>query len=550
MDSDRSTSSYHAAAARPGGHAAPAAASGSTRADRAVLASIFAASVLPLLIATPSLMRRVVKPMDEGQLLTYPSLMLDGYRANSDFVYTYGVNNLWLLTGAFEIAGAELVVERSVGLLVRLVLVLVVTDLVRRTAGRWVALGAGLTSATLLASGGLAAFAWTSASTLALIGVWLAANLTLKRAWLSEALPWLACGLAIGFRVDIAMAAVAGVAAVHRLRTGKWVTPPTAAGLAIGCAPLVAHAITADNVIRDTIVSPILNGGGRRLPLVPQDRGLAIVAATVVLAATIVAATLVLRRDRRHDPRYWNLAGLGSVAVLTLPQMFQRLDIEHVQQVAPLILPAGVAATAFLVQTLPDRRGATAPLRPAVVAGLGLAVLALVIGVAAAVHPTASATAKWYLGRDVPTDTVTSGDRDVVASERLASDLEDLTGTVASLWSPGCDRLFVGPRDLRYSQYSDTHLYFLLPQFVPASRYLEFNPGDANGSGSPLADEIRTADLVVLTDEFDDLDGPNSSREPGPDEPNRVVDERFELVGEFGPWTLLATAGCVPAAAG
>jgi hypothetical protein len=65
-----------------------------------------------------------------------------------------------------------------------------------------------------------------------------------------------------------------------------------------------------------------------------------------------------------------------------------------------------------------------------------------------------------------------------------------------------------------------------------------------------LADEIRTADLVVLTDEFDDLDGPNSSREPGPDEPNRVVDERFELVGEFGPWTLLATAGCVPAAAG
>jgi hypothetical protein len=61
------------------------------------------------------------------------------------------------------------------------------------------------------------------------------------------------------------------------------------------------------------------------------------------------------------------------------------------------------------------------------------------------------------------------------------------------------------------------------------------DPGVANAKDSGLADEVRRADLLILSTAWSNWDEPNSSRQLGPDAPNQVVRTQFCLVGSFGP---------------
>ena len=81
-----------------------------------------------------------------------------------------------------------------------------------------------------------------------------------------------------------------------------------------------------------------------------------------------------------------------------------------------------------------------------------------------------------------------------------------------ALAQPG-ESLFVGPQDLRRTNYGPTFMYFLLRDLRPASYYMEMNPGTANREGSGLADELRRADWLILTSEWDDWNEPNESVE-------------------------------------
>ena len=103
--------------------------------------------------------------------------------------------------------------------------------------------------------------------------------------------------------------------------------------------------------------------------------------------------------------------------------------------------------------------------------------------------------------------------------------------------SPG-DRLFIGPADLRRTNYNDTFLYHMLPQFRPATYFLEMNPGSANRPNSRLASDIRTADWLILDRAYDDWREPNASTRNGSDQPNVVVRTEFILAGEFGDYLL------------
>ena len=60
---------------------------------------------------------------------------------------------------------------------------------------------------------------------------------------------------------------------------------------------------------------------------------------------------------------------------------------------------------------------------------------------------------------------------------------------VDAVTEPG-DRLIVGPGDLRKTPYSEAFLYYLLPELVPGTRYIEMDPGVANAADSGLADEV------------------------------------------------------------
>jgi hypothetical protein len=99
-------------------------------------------------------------------------------------------------------------------------------------------------------------------------------------------------------------------------------------------------------------------------------------------------------------------------------------------------------------------------------------------------------------------------------------------------------RLFVGPADLRRTNYNDTYLYHLLPKLRPATYFLEMNPGSANRLGSRLTHDVESADWLILNRRWDVWNEPNRSREFGSDAPNGVVRERFALQGEYGSFLL------------
>lgn len=508
-------------------------------------AGVLLAGLVPLLVLAPVLMRRRVIPQDEGQLLAYPSLLLEGLQPNTDFVYTYGIHNLWLLALSFEAFGESLFVERSLGLVVRMVLVLVVTDMVRRAGGRTAAVAAAWIATLFLAAEGLQAFAWISALTVACVAVWVAANLSTGRERLDEAVAWALGGLALGFRIDIALAVVPALLAVRWSRGLRPVGPAGAAGFTVGVLPAVVHLLSARNVLDDTIIDPVLGGGGRRLPLVPADTALRFSMLLVVVAVVVSCWVLIARRQQRGSEGYDNLLGLALVSLLTLPQLVQRVDATHVGYVAVVLVPSGIGAGSLWLRTRdPDR----APSRLGTVAIASLCALGaagLLVGAGSEAKHLANLAAQVYSGDgEEVAARIDHGGRTVYVAPGEAADLESVLSELDALSSDSCDRLFVGPGDLRYAEYSDTFLYFLLEDLEPATRYLEFNPGGANARDSDLASELAGADLVVLNDAWDPA---AESAEPGPRSPGEVLEAGFEPVARFGTWSVFASPRCSPA---
>ena len=122
--------------------------------------------------------------------------------------------------------------------------------------------------------------------------------------------------------------------------------------------------------------------------------------------------------------------------------------------------------------------------------------------------------------------------------EIKASDLQALLDDVRKLSRPG-DGLFVGPSDLRFANYNDTFIYYLLPHLRPVSRYLEMNPGCSNRADSGLTEEISTANWLILTTRYDRWEEPNASVIPGSSEPNEFIRTHFCMRSKQGVWQLL-----------
>ena len=56
-------------------------------------------------------------PMEEGFMLVFPEMVLDGQVPNRDFLHLYGPGSLWVLAAVFSVAGVSLASERLVGYL-------------------------------------------------------------------------------------------------------------------------------------------------------------------------------------------------------------------------------------------------------------------------------------------------------------------------------------------------------------------------------------------------------------------------------------------------
>jgi len=115
----------------------------------------------------------------------------------------------------------------------------------------------------------------------------------------------------------------------------------------------------------------------------------------------------------------------------------------------------------------------------------------------------------------------------------VATAAQDLLAEVPKVAKPG-DRLFVGTTDLRKTPLSDAYLYYMLPEYPPATRYIEMDPGVANAKNSGLASDLRSAKVAILSGVWNDWNEPNDSRKLGSDTPNRVLAREFCLVGSYG----------------
>lgn len=513
-------------------------------------------------VALPALYRAVGSTMEEGFMLVFPERVMRGDVANVDFLHLYGPGSLHLLSLWYRVFDVSLVSERTFGLLQHL-LVVAGLYVLARPWGRRLATSVALVSTLfVLTPIGLQALAWSGAVGL---GVWSVvfarhAHESPNARWAHVASGVMA-GLTLTFRPDLILALLLAHGWMwwrgRRVGLGSW-----AIGFAVGLTSLFVHLVQAGPAAmwRGMFVEPVVDlRGGRELPRPPswdhldgalQVIGekfapwwglpalgtpkqlvlwfflLPIVAIGVVVAARRVtprAATSPLVGARRSE----TLTAIGLFGVGLLPQALQRPDSAHFNWVSCVSFPLLVVVAADLLHVYAPRlraRNATASV--AVVAAIVVLIPAF--------------TTRTYLG--YVTDTL-RGDLDTLTVERDGREffLGDYRPWLASVevvrdldsWIEPGQRLFVGPVDLRQTAYSDAFFYFLFPELDPATYFIEMDPGLANREGSRLADDVASADWLILTRFWSQWIEPNDSIVFGSDVPNQIVEERFCLRGSY-----------------
>ncbi len=515
-----------------------------------------AAVVLASLPPLYGLWRSQGTPMEEGFMLTFPELVLEGKVPNRDFLHLYGPGSLWVLAAVFAVAGTSLAAERVVGYLQHLGVALGVYRLLRPW-GPWVAASGGaLATLFVLTPSGLSAMAWVGGVAL---GLW-ALSFAIDAQEADAGSParsrhlvaaGLLAGAALLYRLDLVLAvAASGLVVWWGLdRDGR---RRLFLALVAGCSPYLDHLAMAGpgNVIEGLVLEPVFDlRGGRRLPIPPSTdrfdgflqgagaldqppwplpapsgpRQLWLWFFALLAVGVVLLVAGVVARRRTGELR---MLAIAAFSVGLFPQALQRPDSTHlawVSCVAFAVLPAA------LIELWRARSGKTA----------NLAAVALTAAVVLVVAPFftyrsyAEATAQTF-GHRVRERTIEHEGRRFPYKRHDAVDaVNEMLPIVDELTEPG-DRLVVGPGDLRKTPYSEAFLYFLLPDLEPGTRYIEMDPGVANAEDSELADEIAAADVVILSTIRDDWNEPHDSLLFGPDEPARVLARDFCLRGSFG----------------
>lgn len=513
-------------------------------------------AALPL----PGLYRFTGGTMEEGFMLYFPERIGRGDIPNVDFLHLYGPGSLHVLLGWYGLFGHSLAVERTFGLLQHLGIVAALFTLARPW-GRLAATSVGgFAVLYVLTPIGLQAMAWNGGLALTLWCAVFAVRaqfVTGRSQLLARVTAALLGGLALTYRPDLVLAIGLIVGWVATTTRRSW--QPLGIGLVIGLLPMWVHVAMAGPAAawQGMVVDPVVHlRAGRELPRPPSwdrlDGALQAIAelappwwdlphvrasqalflwflAMIVGTALLLALTVSQRRRGRVDGRSAALLVVALVAVGILPQALQRPDSTHLTWVTCISWPFAVVAVAEVVQR---RRPATS-IRTAVAAGTAFT-LVLTYSLAALF------TLRYYVwhvraGLELvpPTYEVRRNDRRFYFGEpRAALASQQSIDVLDRLARPG-DRLFVGPVDLSRTWYSDVVFYWMFPEMEPATYFIEMDPGLANAPGSRMADDLATADYVLLTAFWAGWDEPNTSTEPGSPEPGEVLARRFCLLEEY-----------------
>ena len=514
------------------------------------------------LIPLRGLLRAQGPPMEEGFMLVFPERVLKGDLPSRDFLHLYGPGGLWALAGWYKVLGTTLITERLFGLLQQMAIVFGVFGIARYWGRTLAVLGALASAVIIIPAIGLTALAWVGAVGLGLLG--LLAGLEARRATDERkagrfaVLGGVLLGLALLFRLDLVLAIGLGLVlllrGMDRARVRRLLV-----GLGAGVSLYVIELATTGpgHVIRGIILDPIVYlRGGRRLPIPPswshldgflqragdlEQLSWPIPAPAtsqqlffwffVLLGsvATLVAVGVWLFRRDTGSFRARALMIVALFCVGLLPQGIQRVDSTHFAWVG--CVPLGFLPVA--VFELARRRWPRAGTR-----GLALASGAGVLAVLFFVLPYF--TFRWYtdyslqsVGIHRTAHIIERNGRVFYYGKKDRADAAQLVVDKAARISKPGDRLFVGPKNLRKTPYSDAYLYYLLPELTPATYYIEMDPGVANASGSRLADDLRSADIVILSSIWDNWDEPNDSRDVGSRKPEQVLERDFCHVANY-----------------
>ncbi|HZM31152.1 MAG TPA: hypothetical protein VFB77_11715 [Acidimicrobiales bacterium] len=514
--------------------------------------------VVGLAVALPlrGVLRAPGAPMEEGFMIVFPERLLRGDIPNRDYLHLYGPGSIWTIAAFFKAFGVSMWTERAVGVL-QLVGLIAATTYVGYRWGRYAAALCGVATAIIIIPPiGATALAWVGGLALALWAVAIAARALDPGANRRRTLLFagLLAGVALLFRPDlvVCLGLALGVLFVWALDgdgRGR-----LALGVVLGLSPYLVHLALAGpgNVVRGMFLEPVFElRPGRRLPFPPphdeytsflnrafafrefpwpfptprQPMQIAVWFWVLVAVCALLVAIAVWSR-RSGSPHGWRLLALALFAAGLLPQVVQRADTAHLSWVS--CVPFGLLP-AFLAEAARLRGTRVVLARTAMLAPLALLFLfphftyrwyadyvAQSVNYDRVVYSVDHEGRSFYYGRqDVP-----------VAAEAMLADVEELT-------EPG-DKVIVGTGDLRRTPYSEAYLYYLLPDLEPGTRYIEMDPGVANAEDSALADELRESDVVILSTMYDNWIEPNTSMDPGSEEPNRVLDDLYCFHDRYG----------------
>jgi hypothetical protein len=477
--------------------------------------------------------------MDEGTLVTYPELVLNGEVPGKDFETFYGPGGPYLLAGAFAVFGHSVHTERAVGLAYKLAIVAALFLLLLPWGSIVAAIGSFASGLVMLPLGSVAVD-WFGGLACALLGLallsWLVRREEPDRGWWTAGAGLLGA-LALAFRPDLAPAVVLSALPLWLLlaREGRL---RYLVGFVAGLVPTIVWlAVIGPHGLSKLIHHLRAQQSGRTLPIpspASSAWGQALVASILtMLAAFGTWAYLRWRSLRGFEGRL--LLSLALFSLATLPAALERADDAHLLAyscVAIALIPAVV------VTVWPLAREASRGLaRTATLVGLGLLA---VLGAGAVIHvigvgPTVKTNILGMSSSEAEAFPVENdGHSFPEESEEVAEGLKQLLPKLDAIAAPG-DTVFVGPRDLSRTAYADTFIYHLLPELRPATYYDELNPDVPEG----LADELRQADFLLLTSHYEgEEDEEGTAIDAGSTEPNRVVKEDFCEVESAGSYTL------------
>ena len=505
-------------------------------------------------IALPALFRSVGSSMEEGFMLVFPELLSKGLVPNVDFLHLYGPGSLQALSVWYQLFDTTLVSERTFGLMQHLGFAFGLLILTRPW-GRVVSTGiASLSALFVLTPVGLQALAWNGALALGIWALIWALRAHHRHSATSWTLAGLFAGLSLTFRPDLILAV--GLAMGYLLwRCQSRRFTSFAFGATIGLIPLFWHIAQAgiEPSFRGMFLDPVFGlRGGRELPRPPSldrlDGALQVISEKFapwwgiphlsaplqlfiwffLLPAISIVLILTARSIPSHKRSRTTFMAGALFATGLLPQALQRPDSAHLLWVSMMTMPMGVIAVIEIMK----RWQPTSHPRIQAIYGLGaLSLLVMMILPFYTIRTYADLAVRSIVG-DLEVREVNRNDRFFyLGDERPWQATLEVVQDLNSMASPG-ERLFVGPVDLRQTAYSDVFFYHLFPEMVPATYYIEMDPGLANRDPR-LAEDVSSADWLVLTRFWSGWIEDNTSTYFGSDAPNQVVEEDFCLVRSY-----------------